>query len=265
MAGAGSKVAGMQAISPPRFDRDLGQLVGGTLLGAVLVAVGLTLALLVIETPLVSRLVPTRAAGSGQIGIAMLVWALALIAGGAMSVAGTNRLAYAIASVRTRPPGNSPLMRVLGHLPEVVVAGGAVLEDGRPIPELVIGAFGVAVVHAVATNDRVRRVGTTWEAKTRDGWIPTEDPLDRVAREAERVRHWLIGGDLDFVVRVYAALVTTDATISRSPSCAVITQDQIPAWLAALPRQRTLSAGRRHHLLARVRGTAVRETLRQGW
>ena len=36
-------------------------------------------------------------------------------------------------------------------------------------------------------------------------------------------------------------------------SCAVISEDQIPDWLAALPRQRSFSAGRRNHLLSRVR------------
>ena len=82
----------------------------------------------------------------------------------------------------------------------------------------------------------------------------------RVARDAERVRHWLANGDLDYVVRVYAALVTTDAAIPRSPLCAVISEDQIPAWLAALPRQRSFSAGRRNHLLTRVRAAGARQT-----
>jgi hypothetical protein len=86
-----------------------------------------------------------------------------------------------------------------------------------------------------------------------------------VARDAERIRHWLVNGDLDYVVRVYAALVTTDATISRSPLCAVINEDQIPAWLAALPRQRSFSAGRQNHLLSRVRavGAAAGEASRR--
>ncbi len=262
----GPTVVGMQAISPPRSNRHLGQLVGGTLLGAILVAVGLTFALLVIETPLVSRLVPLRSAGPNQTSIAMLVWALALVAGGSLLVAGTNRLAWAVASVRIRSAERSPIIRALGRLPaDAVVATGVVLGDGRPMPDLVIGAFGVAVVHALAAEDRIRRVGSSWETKTRDGWIPSEYPVDRVARDAERVRHWLLQGDLDFVVRVYAALVTADPTIPRSPVCAVITEDQIPAWLAALPRQRSLSAGRRHRLLARVRGAAVVETSRRGW
>ncbi len=91
------------------------------------------------------------------------------------------------------------------------------------------------------------------------------DAVAFVARDADRVRHWLGNGDLDFVVRVYAALVTPDTSMARSSGCAVITPEQIPAWIEALPRQRSLSTGRRHHLLARVREAVVDKGARQGW
>src|SRR4029079_18312388 len=94
-------------------------------------------------------------------------------------------------------------------------------------------------------SDRLRQTGMSWGMRTRDGWVPTEHPLDRVAREAERVRHWLTHGDLDYVVRVYAALVTPDTTIARTPACAVITDGQIPHWLAALPQPPHLLAAAR--------------------
>lgn len=259
-------VQSMQLISPPRSDRHLGQLVGGTLLGAGLVAAGLGLAFLVIDTPLVSRLVPAGRPGSSQLTIAMLIWSLALVVGAALLVAGTNRLAVTIASVRSRTPRHSPVVRAMRALPDdVVVATGVVPHDGRPIPELVIGPFGVAVVHEMWARDRIRHLGSSWEAWTGNGWAPTESPLDRVVRDTERVRRWLTHGDLDFVVRVYAALVAPDTSIPRSPLCAVITADQIPAWIAALPRQRSLSAGRRHHLLARVREAVVEAAPRRGW
>ena len=255
----------MHLISQPRPDRHIAQLVSGTLVGAALAAVGLTFAFLVVATPFVSTLVPAGRSGS-QVTIAMLVWALSLIAGGALLVAGTNRLAATLASVRSRASNLSPVVRAMGQLsPEVVVATGIVPHDGRPIPELVIGPFGVAVVHALESVDSIRRIGMSWEARTPNGWLPTEHPIDRVARDAERVRHWLTNGDLDFVVRVYAALVTPDVSIARSPICAVITPEQIPAWIAALPRQRSLSAGRRHHLLARIRAAAADEGAKRTW
>jgi hypothetical protein len=258
-AGAtGTQACAMQSIPHPTPDRHLGRLVWGTLAGASLVAVGLSLAFLVITTPLVTQLVPGSRSGSSQLTLAMLVWVLAVAAGAALLLAGTNRLALAVASVRERSARRSVVTRAMGDLSdEIVVAAGVVLPDGRPVPELVIGPFGVAIVRELDGRDRLRQVGQGWETRTRDGWVPAEGPLEGVARDAERVRHWLVNGDLDYVVRVYAALVTTDAAIPRSPLCAVINEDQIPAWLAALPRQRSFSAGRRNHLLSRVRAAGA--------
>jgi hypothetical protein len=108
-------------------------------------------------------------------------------------------------------------------------------------------------------------VGPTWEIRTAHGWTPTEHPLERAARDADRVRYWLNDGDLDFVARVHAALVTSDPSVRRSAGCAVITTEQIPAWIDALPRQRSLSDGRRQRLLALVRARVAAEDARRGW
>ena len=51
----------------------------------------------------------------------------------------------------------------------------------------------------------------------------------------------------------------------RSPLCAVITEAQIPAWIAALPRQRSLTEGRRQQVVARVRGAVASGGARPGW
>ena len=255
----------MQSIPNPGPDGHVSRLVWGTLAGAGLVAVGLGLAFLVIETPLVAMLVPGSLTGSSQVTSATLVWALALAAGAALLVAGTNRLAITVASVGRRAAGRSAVMRVMGRLPEdVVVTAGVVPDHGRPIPELVIGPFGVAIVHEMEGRDRLRQAGQGWETRTREGWVPTEPPLDAVARDTDHVRYWLTHGDLDFVVRIYAALVTPDATMARSALCAVISEDQIPAWLAALPRQRSFSAGRRNRLLTRIRESAASGAQRRG-
>jgi hypothetical protein len=244
----------MHLISQTRPAGRLGPLVGGTLLGASLVATGLGLAFMTVGTPFVARLVPASRIGSTPGGISLIVWALALVAGAALAAAGTNRLAATIVSVRAGTTRRSSVLRMMSALPEeVVVATDVTPSGGRPIPELVIGPFGVAVVHEMSSSASIRRVGQSWEARTSDGWGPAETPLDGAVRDAERIRHWLAHGDLDFVVRVYAALVTNDPTIARSTGCAVITADQIPAWITALPRQRSFTAGRRHHLLARLR------------
>jgi len=261
-------VGEMQSITPARPHRHPGSLLGGMVLGAAFVATGLALAFLAIDTPLVATLVPASSSGSSRLAFALLVWALAIIAGACLLVSGTTRLATTVAAVRSwsRARDRSAVFCALAALPlDVVVASGVILNGDRPIPELVIGPFGVAVVHEVGARDVIRRMGQSWEARTPRGWVPTEHPLDRVARDAERVRHWLTHGDLDFVVRVYAALVTPDASMPRSPLCAVITVDQIPDWIAALPPQRGLSDGRRHRLLARVRTAVAAQDARRGW
>jgi len=266
MAGHDRTVACMQLITPPRPDRRVGSLVVGTFLGGCLVAAGMSLAFMTLETSFVASLLPASRTSTSQAVMAFLVWVLAVVAGGSLLVAGTGRLAVIVAIVRGRPQRRSPVVAALGSLPpDVVVATDVMPTAGRPIPELVIGPFGVAVIHELGRPDVIRQIGTSWERKTREGWVPTEHPLDGAERDAERVRHWLTHGDLDFVVRVHAALITPDASMMRSPLCAVITEAQIPAWLAALPSQRTLTDGRRQQLVARVRAAVPTEDMARSW
>ena len=103
----GTQAFAMQSIPRPTPDRHLGRLVWGTVAGASLVAVGLGLAFLVITTPLVTQLVPGSRSGTSQLNLAMLVWVLAVAAGAALLLAGTNRLALAVASVRERSASRS--------------------------------------------------------------------------------------------------------------------------------------------------------------
>ncbi|MFL5681816.1 MAG: hypothetical protein ACJ77O_01585 [Chloroflexota bacterium] len=253
----------MQSMTPPRSDRRPRSMVLPAVLGTCLAAAGLGIAFLALETPLASTLVPGSRSGTP---ITPIVWALALVAGGALLVAGTNRLAAVAAEVRSGRRHQSPLAQVLGSLPpDMTPASDVVPTEGRPIPHVVVGPFGVAVIHELGGIAVIRQVGTAWERKTRDGWVPTEHPLDRAERDAERVRHWSNHGDLDFVVRVYAGLVTTDPSMLRSPLCAVITEDRIPDWLAALPPQRSLTEGRRQQLATRIRATVPTGATRRDW
>jgi hypothetical protein len=247
----------------PRF----GSLVGGTLLGAVLVTTGLTTAYLTIATPFASNLAGGWG-GQHGVSIGLGVWSFALIAGGGLLVSGTNQLAATVAFLRRGSANGGPAARALASWSdEVAVVGDVVPNDGAPIPELVIGAFGVAVVHVLPSSKRVRHGPAGWECRTGDTWRPMDDPLDRAMRDADGVRRWLGTADLDFVVRVYAALVVDDRSLARSPTCAVISTQQIPAWIASLPRQRTLTAGRRERLmvLARTPSSAASRGRRQGW
>jgi hypothetical protein len=66
---------------------------------------------------------------------------------------------------------------------------------------------------------------------------------------------WFAGDDSDHVVKVYAAVVGTDPSVVRSPSCAYITPDQVGPWLASLPPQRSFDADRRNRIIRIVRDT----------
>ena len=81
--------------------------------------------------------------------------------------------------------------------------------------------------------------------------------MQRASRDAERVRSWLASNDRDFLVRVYAAVVSDDPTMERSPDCAVVPTAELASWLEALPVQRGLTSARREHLVELVRALAA--------
>jgi hypothetical protein len=267
-ADTGSNLWDVEPTSPASQVRPLRPVDGWSLragdpqLHAVLVATGLVAAgfgiafLTTLDGTLGSTIGPSSM-GAGLIPLAATLWWLGLVAGGALLVAGTDRLAVVASSVRIAAVGRGPLARSLATLPagcDVVL--GVVPHDGRAVGPVVVGSFGVAVLMELPRSDRLRRLSDgSWEERTPEGWTPSEHPVDRAARDAERVRHWLTHGELDFVVRVHGALVTTDGTIPRSPVCAVIDPDQVGPWLAGLPPQRSLTEARRHRLVARIRET----------
>ena len=80
--------------------------------------------------------------------------------------------------------------------------------------------------------------------------------MERTTRDGERVRRWIAATERDFVVKVYSAVVTTESNVSRTPGCAVLTMEQIPAWLASLPPSRALTPDRRIELTEQIRTIA---------
>jgi len=260
------RYAVMTLSAAPHAPLPIGRLLGGLLAGSALVAAGLAAHYLTLATPFVSTLVPATSP-NGSVGIGLGVWGFALIAGAALLVAGTDRLARLVAVVRRGAERRGPAARVLaGTVDDVAVASRVLMRDGAVIPELVIGAFGAAVVHEMPSS-RLIRHGARWETRTRDGWVPMDDPLEAAARDADRVRRWLSLADLDFVVHVYASVVVDDRTIQRSSFCATLTPEQIPGWVAALPRQRTLTKARRDRLLglAQATGTGEDKRYQRSW
>ena len=210
--------------------RDL--VMGGTLVGGLLVFGGLWLAYVAWSTPILSAIAAAIRPGVGLSDPGIPVFAVAFTIPGAFVVVGTNRLARTVAAIERAWHGRGD--RLSRILPDgVVLSRGLTLDDGRPGPTLLAGAFGLAAVH-----------------ETR---VVTEDDLVVAMRDVERLRRWLNQNDQDFVVRVHPAVVGPPTTIARTPGCALITVDQVPAWLEALPRQRSLSDARQARLVKLVK------------
>lgn len=264
----GHRLQAMALITPRRRAPRLGVIVNGSIYGALLSAAGLLIAYLALWTPLLTVLSSDRLAGGRPAPIGLAVLSLSLIAGGSLLLAGTTRLAVVLARLKADDERAGPGATALASMvDEVAVAAGVIPNDGRAIPELAIGPFGVAVLHALPAGRPYRQVGTTWEYRTRGGWLPIDSPLEQASRDAERVRRWFTITDLDFVVRVYAALIVADGTIQRSATCAVVTPEQLPAWIAALPSQRSLTPARRLRLrsLATSQPTSATEPGARVW
>jgi hypothetical protein len=247
----------MQVITPRSEQRGPAPLsvVLGTLVGATLLIGGFVVAWLVFGTPFISRFTPSGRPETTQMVAGMLAWTVALIAPAAFILAGLARIVAVFDAVSAAKPRKSAVSRLADALGEdLVVASRLRLPDGRVVPELVLGPFGAAVIEELPPAAATRTRGAGWEVRMSNGkWKPIENPLERAARDAERVRRWFAHDDQDFLVKVYAAVVAPDTTLPRTPGCAVITREQIAAWLASLPPQRSLTPSRRERLVEQIR------------
>jgi hypothetical protein len=241
----------------------------GTVVGVVLIAAGVVVAYLVFTTSLVTRFMPVGHPDTGEMVMGALAWSFAFVAPGAFLIAGVARIAKIVEGLSGARMPATPAVRMASRMPDDFVLIPRVrLPEGRVIPELVIGPFGAAVIEKLPPAGATRRNGEAWAVRTgRGSWMPLEDPRLRAARDAERIRTWFAHDDRDFVVRVHAAVVAPDRSIPRTPGCAVITEDQIPAWLGSLPPQRSLTPSRRENLVELVRdlGQEGGSPRRQGW
>ncbi len=230
------------SLAPEAPRRPIGSVLGETLVGTSLVLLGVWLVCLALTTRIVAVLASAVSPGAESMAIGFLAWAAMLAAPAGLVLLGTDRLARMLATVRSglwRRRRPDPLA---GLPNDVTVIRGVRLDDGRPAPTLLVGGFGVAVVRGLPAATRSeRRLEADADERARD-------PRDAVTRDAERLRRWLSQREVDFVVRVYAAIVSTDPTVTRSAACAVVTTEQLPAWVASLPRQRSLTMDRRQRL-----------------
>ena len=239
---------------PSRADVYRAVMVGGVLLVGASV-----LGYLIYATDFLGHFMPTGRASASQLATGALAWTFALTAPAGFGLVGLVRLvsAYDRLSVRRRPP--TPAVRAAKAVADDhAVATRVRLPDGsRVVPELVIGPFGAAVIEELPPAGAVLSRGVrNWEVRLADGKPHMIDhPLERAARDAERVRNWFSDDDTDHVVKVYAAVVGTDPSVGRTPTCAYIAPDQVAAWLASLPPQRSFDADRRERVIRQVRET----------
>ena len=223
----------------------------------LLLLAGAALAWLSLGTSLVSDFIPYGRPTPLQVAGGIVVWGFSIVVPAAFLIMGVARLAAVIEALAgQRPRKVTPqLASALG--PDHIAATDLVLPGGRRLHELVLGPFGIVVLGAVPPPSFSRHVGSRWEIRDDRGqWMPIEDPVQRASRDAERVRGWLATEDRDFLVKVYAAVVTEDQRVERSPSCAVVRPAELSTWLAALPPQRGLTPVRRDHIVERVRSIA---------
>lgn len=231
----------------------------GLTIGLLLLTLGVALGYLAVATPFAERFIPEGRAGTSVMIGSALGWTLLLVAPALAGIAGIAWLAgVAERAARLRTPAHPVvgLSRVLGE--EFAAATGLRLPDGRIVAEVIVGPHGVAVFEPLPPRALTRVHGGAWELRvSRDRWVPLENPLERTVRTGDRVRRWLGSDDRDFVVKVHAAVIAPDASaIARTPACAVITRDQVPAYLASLPAQRSFTAERRAQVVELLR-TAV--------
>jgi hypothetical protein len=247
---SGRPVAGL----PSRFD-----IARAVVVGSVLVAGATVLGFLVFSTEFLGQFTPSGRANATQLAAGALAWTFALTAPAGFGLVGLVRLGSAVEryAARRRPP--TPAVAIAGSVADDhAVATRVRLPDGsRVVPELVIGPFGAAVIEELPPAGAVVSRGPrSWEVRLADGKAHLIDhPLERAARDAERVRTWFAADDSDHVVKVYAAVVGSDPTVGRIPSCAYISPDQVGPWLASLPPQRSFDADRRQRIIKLVRAT----------
>jgi hypothetical protein len=243
-------IASTRTVRPP-----LGAVFVSVVVGLILLVGGLFLAWLMFATPMISRLTPSSLRPSaGQMALGAAVWGIALVAPPAFALVGAWRISRVVRALTARPRARvtSRAASQLGD--DYVAASEVVLPDSRVIHDLVLGPFGIAVFGDLPPSRYLRRTASSWETRGHDGWVNMENPLERTARDAERVRRWFAGIERDYVVKVFAALVTTDPTISRTPTCAVVAPEQVAAWLSSLPPARQLSTDRRSEIAERLAG-----------
>jgi hypothetical protein len=227
------------------------------LAGSIAVVASAALLYLVFGANFVDRFMPTGRPSTYELVAGALAWTFALTAPAGFGLIGVARLVTAYDRWRARRPRVTPALRLRRAIgDDHVIATGVRLPDGsRVLPELVLGPFGAAIIEELPPAGAVMSRGVrSWEVRVGNGQIRTIDnPLLLAGHDADRVRGWLSPDDGDHVLKVYAAVVGSDARVERTPSVAFIAPTQVAEWLSSLPPQKSLDADRREKVVKQVR------------
>lgn len=250
---------GVHVITSSRAARPpLGAAFIGLAVGGILLLGGIFLAWVAFATPVLTGLTPsvTRPSPS-ELATGGLVWAFTLVAPAAFAIVGALRIGR-VARALTAKPTPRAMTRIARSVgDEYTAANNIRLPDGRIVRDLVLGPYGLAVINELPSPKVTRHNGLSWEIRNARGrWIHYENPLEKTVRDAERIKRWVGSIERDYVVKVYSAVVSEDPTLARIPGCAVITTEQIPAWLASLPPARAMSPDRQSDLIEQIREIA---------
>ena len=246
----------MQVITSARAARPpIGAIVVGLAVGSVLLVGGLFLAWVAFATPVLSGLTPTGGRpGPGQLALGGAIWSITLVAPPSFAIVGALRIGRVARAVSAKPRDRAMARVARSVGDEYTSAVDVRLPDGRIVRDLVLGPFGLAVINELPPAGVTRHTGVSWEIRRSDGrWVHFENPLERTARDGERIRGWIGSIERDYVVKIFAAVVTADPTVTRTPACAVVSSAQIPAWLASLPPARAMTADRQADLIEQIR------------
>ena len=227
------------------------------IVGAALVVASAVLLYLVFGDHFVDRFMPRGRATTYQLVAGALAWTFALTAPAGFGLVGIARLVTAFDRYRARRPRITPAVRLRRAIGDdhVVATGVRLPHDDRTVPELVIGPFGAAVIEELPPTGAVLSRGVrSWEVRVGNGHIRTiENPLERAAHDADRIRTWLSPDESDLVIKVYAAVVGTDPKVERSKAVALLAPAQVAEWLTSLPPAKSLDADRRDKIVKQIR------------
>jgi uncharacterized membrane protein len=229
--------------------------VTGLIIGLLLVTAAAATAYLALVSPMSQQFTPDPHSGPVRLVTAAMGWTLLIAAPAMAAIAGVVWLAGAVeraTSLRSKPGSLAGLSQVLGA--DYAAATGVRLADGRMVSEIIVGPHGIAVFEPLPPRNVTRVVQGRWELLVgKDVWVPLENPIERALRSADRLRHWIGENDRGFVIRVYAAVISPDGALARTANCAVVTRDQVHAYLDSLPLQRGFSPDRRARIVEDLR------------